>query len=161
MKLITLTQGKFAQVDDEDFEYLNQFKWYADKGNTTYYARGWVKLPDGRVKDIKMHRLLLNIIDSKLHGDHEDHDGLNNQRNNLRAATRSQNGVNRRKKPNCSSKYIGVSIIKNKYRAQIRKDQKYIVLGTFDLELDAAKAYNIKALELFGKFANLNIIPLS
>lgn len=161
MKLIKLTQGKFTKVDDEDYEWLNQKKWIVRKNKNTYYAESKGKMVKGvRQKTTKMHRLILGLIDPEIFGDHRDRDGLNNQRYNLRVATRSQNGVNRIKKSGTSSKYIGVSFdkIQNKWKSYVIKNKKLIFLGYYIKEVDAAKAYNAKAKELHGEFANLNII---
>lgn len=157
MKLIPLTQGKFTQVDDEDYDYLMQWKWYADKRNSTYYAKT-TQMISGKKHYIFMHRVILDILNSKLHGDHKDRDGLNNQRSNLRIATRSQNAINRTKRLNTSSKYIGVIAYNNKWVARLRKNQKTIYQATFSNEKEAALAYNKEALKYYGEFANLNII---
>src|SRR6188768_2332166 len=94
MKEIPLTQGKSVMVDDEDFEFLNQWKWYASKSNNTFYAHRRVG-KHGRF--VYMHRLILGIdnISPELFPDHMDRNGLNNQRYNLRIATRSDNNSNR------------------------------------------------------------------
>lgn len=155
MKKISLTQGQFAVVDDADFEQLNQFKWFAHKRTGNFYA---VRRKDG--KHVSMHRELLGITDPSILGDHKDRNTLNNQRNNLRKASRSQNNANTRSRNNSVSKYLGVSpFVKNgksKWRANICKDKKIYHLGYFKTEEDAALAYNKKALELHGEFANLN-----
>lgn len=161
MKQIPLSQGKFALVDDEDFENLNQWKWYALKGVSTWYAVRNVRSLDGKQHTLQMHRFILNIHDSKIFIDHSDHDGLNNQRYNIRKCTRAQNTSNSQKRKNRLSKYKGVSfyIAKGKYKyyiAQIVHNQKKIFLGQFKIEKDAAKAYDTKAIELFGEFANIN-----
>jgi len=83
MKLIKLTQGKFAQVDDEDFEELNKFKWYAHrpkKGNT-FYAVRHTRKPSGRGKQttLQMHRVIMGVHNETV-SDHRDGDGLNNQK---------------------------------------------------------------------------------
>jgi len=83
MKLIPLTQGKFAQVDDEDFEYLNQWKWFALKDAQTFYAARGIYLKG----NILMHRQLLGLTNSEVKGEHKDRNGLNNQKENLRVAT--------------------------------------------------------------------------
>jgi hypothetical protein len=161
MKLISLTQGKFAQVDDEDYEWLNQFKWHAHKDKSTFYAMGYIN-----GKNTLMHRLILKITNPKIQGDHRDRNVLNNQRNNIRIATHSQNKVNGVSYKNSSSKFRGVGLYKMNngfkdyeyWRASIQKDGKLMRLGLFKNETDAAMAYNKKATELFGEFANLNII---
>lgn len=157
MKTIQLTQGQVALIDDEDFETLNQFKWCAHKDPNTFYAERVQTKPIR--KTIKMHRLIMSVpIGFEI--DHKDGNGLNNQRNNLRICTRSENQMNRRKKENSSSIYKGVSFHKRegKWRAVIMINGKYIGLGDFDSEVEAAKAYNTKAIELFCEFANLNNI---
>lgn len=171
MKEIQLTQGKVALVDDEDFEYLNQFKWHAHKSRSTYYAKGYDKNTN---KKIIMHRHILGLTNSKIFGDHKDGDGLNNQRTNIRIATPSQNQKN--KKPSGISKYIGVSFhtSKSKYfskkeniikeysntgwMASITINGKFTYLGKFDSEIEAAKEYNKAAEKHHGEFARLNII---
>lgn len=153
MKEIKLTQGKVALVDDEDFEWLNGFKWCADKNNYSFYA---VRVSMG--KKIYMHREILNISLLKTLADHKDRNGLNNQRDNLRIATRSQNNTN--KTPMGISKYLGVVWHGqvSKWMARVSKDSKVYHLGLFTNEEDAAIAYNKKAFELYGEFANQNIV---
>lgn len=162
MKEIKLTQGKFTQVDDEDYDYLKQFKWIAtNPGGNIYYAVRKQKMENGkRGRNIRMHREILGITDPRINGDHKDHNGLNNQRYNLRVATPAQNRANSRPVKNSSSKYLGVYWNKaaRKWRAKIKKDYKGIYLGSFTNEIDAAKAYNDAAIKFHGEFANLNII---
>jgi hypothetical protein len=147
MKLIPLTQGKFALIDDEDFLRVSQFKWL--------YAEGYAKRSVG-----SMHRFILNLDceNAKL-VDHIDGNGLNNQKSNLRLCTHAQNVVNRRAEKNSASKYLGVYRQgKTKFSAHVRKNRKGYYLGTFETEELAAEAYNKKALELHGEFARLNVI---
>ncbi len=160
MKLIPLTQGQFAQVDDEDFEYLNQFKWFAHKNRYKFYAMRKVKKGTGKWAPMSMHRILLGLIDPKIYADHKDRNGLNNQRYNLREANGSQNNANKESRKNSSSKYLGVKWYKKheKWTSAIKLNYKTYHLGYFDLEEMAALAYNTKAVELHGEFANLNII---
>lgn len=138
-------------VDDEDFDFLMKWKWQAHKSGSNYYARR-----DTRNGAIFMHREILNPGISMVI-DHIDGNGLNNQRNNLRIATKSQNNMNKCKKKNCSSKFIGVCLLKNGlWKSGIQINRKYINIGIFKEEILAAKAYDKKAIELHGKFANLN-----
>ncbi len=95
MKLIPLTQGKFAQVDDEDYDYLNQWKWYTTKNHKTFYAARHIRI-NGKQKLIYMHRVIMNIIKG-YKTDHIDHNGLNNQKYNLRICTCQENNRNRKK----------------------------------------------------------------
>ena len=101
-RLIPLTRGKFAVVDPEDYPNLSQFTWFAEGGPKTYYA---VRKQNG--KSIKMHRQITNAPDH-LVVDHIDHNGLNNQRSNLRLATFTQNCQNQRRSSHKTSKYKGV-----------------------------------------------------
>lgn len=169
MKEIKLTKGKIALVDDEDYEYLNKFKWQAyKKYNNCYAGRALSRrLNNGKQKTIFMHREILSLEVGNIQADHIDHNGLNNQRSNLRVATPSQNTFNRRSHSGASSKYKGVQHHKAKYKdtvyyywkAVIGINGKVFHIGVFKSENDAALAYNQKAVELHGEFANLNIIP--
>lgn len=159
MKEIKLTQGKVALVDDADFEFLNQWKWIAIKDENTFYAaRGEYK--NGKQTTLQMHRVLLGLINPKIEGEHIDRNGLNNQRNNLRIANRSQNCSNRPSFKGSSSKYKGVSRFgnTNKWRARIQKDSVSKTIGIFNNEQEAALAYNNEAEKLHGDFAYLNKI---
>lgn len=152
MKLIKLTQGQFAQVDDSDI-WVNQWKWCAVKDGNTYYAVRSM-LINGKYRTTRMHRLIMNTpADQEV--DHQDHNGLNCQRHNMRNCTSHQNRMNGRSSG--KSKYLGVSFNRGKYiTAQIKIAYKSIYLGTFPTEIDAARAYDKAASEHFGKFANLN-----
>jgi hypothetical protein len=161
MREIPLTQGKVALVDDEDYEWLSQWKWFAYHDRSgTWYARRNIRLPDGRMGILSMQNAV-RAMDAGYLCDHEDGDGLNNQRYNLRRATKNQNVRNRKKQRNNTSGYRGVSwdAEKQKWRAQIRVDTKGISLGRFSDPEDAARAYNAAALKHFGEFARLNEVP--
>lgn len=158
MKQIPLSQGKFALVDDEDYEFLMQWKWCAHKEYNTYYAiRGRRALEKTGATKIKMHRQILGITDPKILVDHIDHNGLNNQRSNIRQCTHHQNLMNSGRVSGVS-KFRGVwwDKARSKWEAGLR--MKYIkkYLGRFDSETDAAIAYNKAAKEHFGEFAFLN-----
>ena len=151
MKEIQLTQGKVALVDDEDFERLNQWKWFAAKSGNTYYAK--------RFGNIRMHRVVMGV--TSLHNlivDHCSGDGLDNRRQNLRVCSSMENSANRRSAKNSSSKYLGVSyeIGRNKWVARITSNKKVIRIGYFKTEENAATAYNMFAERVHGQFANLN-----
>lgn len=155
MKKIFLTQGKVALVDEGDYEYLNQWPWFYSAG----YAVRNVANGKGKQKAVLMHRVINNTPE-KLHTDHINRDKLDNRKENLRSVTRSQNGMNRSRYKKSSSKYKGVCwhISNGKWVATIKCASSYMHIGTFIEEKEAAKAYNKKAKELFGEFANLNEI---
>jgi hypothetical protein len=155
---IPLTQGKYAIVDPEDYGRLSKYKWHANKAKNTYYAVRRVHVGYKKWKHIKMHREVLNPPDH-LFADHINHNGLDNRIANLRAATHRQNAYNRiHFTKNPSSKYKGVSFKKRvkKWEAQIRYDGKSKFIGTFDSEIEAAKAYDKEAKKRHGEFAVLN-----
>ena len=166
MKKIPLTKGQVAIVDDEDFEYLSQFKWHFKKGRCKkigYAARcEYLGKVDGRYKQITilMHKEIMNSFDHEI--DHRDGDGLNNQKFNLRPATSSQNAMNRTKQRfnngPTSSKYKGVywhSRDKH-WVARITVDRRVIPIGIFCTEIDAAMAHDEAALKYHGEFAKIN-----
>jgi hypothetical protein len=153
MKTIPLSQGKFALVDDEDFDNLNQFLWYASNEHRSWYsARTYINENRHRIT-LRMH---CEIVKEK-GWDHIDRDGLNNQRNNLRKASFSDQSVNRKIVPGISG-YRGVHPRDGKWRARVCKHGKYTCLGTFETAEQAALAYNEGAKELHGSFAVLNVL---
>jgi hypothetical protein len=143
MKKIELTQGKFALIDDEDFEKVDVYNWFAAYMHGKWYARNR--------KLGYLHRFLLET-DSDI--DHVDGDGLNCQRHNMRPATHGQNQVN--KATWSTSGFKGVCQRGDRYRAQIKSNKKKISLGTYDTPEEAAHAYDNAAHELHGAFAVLN-----
>lgn len=153
MKEIKLTQGQIALVDDEDFETLNQYQWFAaKKGKTFYVTRN--AIVDGKRKTVLMHWYVMggkNI-------DHIDRNGCNNCKNNLRFCTPQENQMNSRKRLNTSSNFKGVSFYKprEKWVARIGINGKIINLGYYVSEIEAAEKYNEKAIIYYGEFANLN-----
>jgi hypothetical protein len=155
---ITLSQGKYAIVDPEDFERLNKHKWYAHKiGNTFYAVR--TAGPRRNRRNIWMHREIIRLP-RHLVVDHINHDGMDNRKANLRPATRAQNNYNRLiiKRKGSSSKYKGIAWKKEnkKWQAQIHFNGECIFLGYFKDEIKAAKAYDEAAKKYYGQFAYLN-----
>ena len=158
VKSIELTRGKVAWVDDEDYEWLNQWKWCATLSCRHWYAKRQGR-SNGKPRTICMHRLIMDAQPGQMI-DHRDRNGLHNWRANLRFCTRSQNQENRKKHYGDTSQYKGVCWDKsmNKWRARISLDNKRIHLGRFNDEDEAGCAYNEAATELFGEFARLNMI---
>ena len=160
-KEIILTQGKVAIVDDIDFEYLNQFKWYASKSSGKFYARRNLRINKKYFGCILMHRLIIKNTDSKMHTDHYNGDTLDNRKENLRICTASENLRNQKKHFNNKSGYKGVGKYdnnKSKFRSYITYEKKRVHIGYYNTEKEAAKAYNDAALKYHGEFANLNKI---
>jgi hypothetical protein len=173
MKTIPLSQngdkhkGKyFAMVDDEDYDYLMQWIWYASVKKRNVYARRG-KTTNGSAS---MHRLLMNPSSDK-QVDHIDHNGLNNQKSNLRICTHSENQRNRRTLKKVTSKYMGVSMHKEErvsregrawtyilWHAQLNVHQKAVYSKYFKTEIEAALAYNEAAIKYHGEFATINKI---
>jgi AP2 domain len=152
LKFLRLTNSKIrAIVDDEDYERCRLFKWYLYETQSGCGIQ-WTIHPCKTLANFVMK------IDGML--DHINRNIWDNQKINLRSCTFSQNMVNRRKRQNTSSIYRGVYWhIKNKrWIACIRQNNRLIHLGCFDLEPQAARAYNKAAMEFFGEFACLNSI---
>jgi hypothetical protein len=153
MKLIPLTQGKSAIVDDEDFGYLNQFKWCFNNGYAiTMESR---KFNNGKQRRIYMHRVILNTP-SDLEGDHVNRNRLDNRKENLRICTHKQNTQNHSILKSNTSGYRGVHFLKSKNKWRVIIQNEFI--GYFNNKKQAAKTYNIEALKRYGEFANLNLL---
>ena len=153
MKKIPLTQGKFALVDDEDFDHLNQWKWYVHFSRGLFYAQRSAKRENGKQKTIHMHRLV-NKTPEGFHTDHINGDSLDNRSANLRTATCSENSKNRGRNNNCSTTNKGVSWSdkKGKFYAQAMINLKKYHLGYFSSEKEAATAYEVFSSKNHGEF---------
>lgn len=146
MAEIILTNGKIALVDEEDFVRLNKYRWYQSSNG---YAHAHINK-----KAVYMHRLVLNL-EGKMDTDHINHNKLDNRKENLRVATKSQNAANQLKcKGRTSSKHKGVSWNKENKKWEVHCKAQY--LGKYTYETDAAKIYDEAAKQAFGEFALLN-----
>ena len=158
MKRIPLTQGKYATVDDEDYDYLMQWKWYALWDRNTFYAvRKSPMTGQGDNRQlIRMHREILQADRGQM-VDHRNGNGLDNRKQNIRFCSGSQNNYNCANYPH-SSRYKGVSwkSARSRWYVGIRHRGKHVFIGSYDDEDEAGKAYDKKATELFGEFARLN-----
>ena len=158
MKEIMLNHGQVALVDDADFDWLDQYRWYAKKDGKTYYAYRKEKN-----KRISMHRQIMNTPVG-MQVDHQDWNGLNNQRANLRNCTANDNC--RWIRPRSNTGFLGVSRHQNLstngvtvhvyFTASLKCNGVVYNLGNHKDVNIAARAYDAKAKELFGEFANLN-----
>src|SRR6266851_357302 len=141
-RLIPLTQGQTAIVDEEDFDWLSQWNWLAQWSEKTksFYAQ------HHRNPVMSMHRLILGCSESE-EGDHKDHNTLNNRRNNLRKCTGSQNCSNRRIRADNVSGFKGVywKVEREKWVAQIKTGGVCRWLGYFDTAQEAAEVYDTAA----------------
>lgn len=150
MKYIQLTKNKQAIVDDEDFDYLNQFKWSCDSYG--YAVRHIKRSERGNTprRMIKMHRVI-NNTPTGMETDHIDRNKLNNQKINLRSVTTSQNQHNAKIATTNTSGFRGVYWDKkyNRWcaRAYIMGKSKFG--GGFKSKSDAVKAYENIVGEIF------------
>lgn len=135
MKKIPLTKGKYALVDDADFEWLNQWKWGL---NWNGYACRNARV-SGRYKKTYMHRLINATLDG-LDTDHINRNKLDNQRHNLRSLSRSNNNFHMLPSKVNKSGIKGVmwDVGRNKWRAYIKKSGRQLFLGRFDTKEEAA-----------------------
>ena len=148
--------GRVALIDDEDFELITQYRWHLFE--TARHGRP--SGPYARWRHVFMHTLITGWPQV----DHADHDGLNNQRSNLRPATVRQNKANQRQRSDArSSQFKGVHWRKRqpgrKYSywvARIMVKGQSRTLGYFHTEEEAARAYDAAALAAWGEFAYLN-----
>jgi hypothetical protein len=180
VQTIQLTQNQTTIVSDEDFEYLNQFKWYVLKSLTSsgiekfYAVRNIRNLATGKQILVFMHHEIIRRIisveeyqsyrDQGLLIDHKNRNRLDNQRPNLRWATSQQNNWNRSFQSNNTDKYKGANRQVSKYKdkiylswhSELGYNKQRISLGYFKTALEAALRYDSFARFLYGEFAVLN-----
>ncbi len=151
MREIKLHSGESVLVDDRDYKFLSQWKWYMGSGG--YAQRTYTR--NNRNHLVIMHRLILGNPDGSI--DHIDGDKNNNQRRNLRLATQSINSQNVKARHNCTG-FRGVRNVleTGKFVGQIGHNGRRYHLGTFISADEAARAYDQKARELYGKHAFVN-----
>lgn len=157
--IINLGNGHNAIVDLEDLPRLSEKRWRAKKRHNTYYAIYGLKGKQrGQIR--YMHHMVIGKAPEGMEVDHINGNGLDNRKINLRFCTHKENiRAGRKANPKATSRYKGVTwdVNRKKWHVSIKGlDGRRIFLGRFDSELDAANAYDKKAVELFGDFAYLN-----
>ena len=153
MKLIQLTQGQFAMVDDDMFDDLNRYKWFANWHYNSFYTVRGVRI-NGKKKALLMHRVVMNAQDSDII-DHIDGVTLNNQKSNLRFCTASQNQHNRKINSNNTTEFKGVSPNGKGYKAQIQLNGKRTYLGIRDTPEEAYELYKEASKKYHGEFGRV------
>jgi hypothetical protein len=154
---IPLGEEEFTLVEQDDYYRFGRFHWHLGGNDERVYVVRSYKTESEKLKYVSLHREIMNNPRGLL-VDHRNGDGLDNRQSNLRPATHSQNGCNRKKRKNTSSQFVGVSWDKRvrRWSCRIKHQNKEIWLGYFDIETEAAKAYDAAAKKYFGEFARLN-----
>lgn len=146
-------ETKFAVVDDEDYDFLMQWTWYANElREGKFYVR--------RSSTMEyMHREVMKAPKG-MQVDHINGNPLDNQKANLRLCNNAQNNANKKKYPGRNN-YKGTYLHKasKRWHAKIKVNNKDVHLGCFGDEIEAAKAYNEAAIKYRGEFAYINEIP--
>ena len=145
MKKIKLSQNKFAIVDDENFEYLNQWNQHAANSLSGYYACKSTKI-DKKFVVTRMHRVIMKTPKGMM-TDHINGNTLDNRKENLRICTHSENQRNRVQ--HRRGRLVGYTEYKNKtrsgevirYIAQRRTNGKKIYLGYYNTPEEAHQAF--------------------
>lgn len=150
MKKILLTKSKHALVDDEDFLYLSQFKWCSSHD----YAV--TRIVGGNGEQMRMHRLVTKAREGD-NVDHIDGNRSNNQKNNLRVCSHSENLYNSKRPIDNTSGYKGITWDKsrNKFLVQLNAKKIHYNLGRFSKLEDAIVAYKEASEKYHGNFARV------
>jgi len=141
MKKIKLTQGKYALIDNEDYDRINQYKWFTRKDGQNFYAVKKLYILNGKRRNVSMHQIIMGNTPKNKEIDHIDRNGLNNQKKNLRFVTHQENMVNQRVRTTNKTGFRGIDYNKQhqKYRVRIMLNGKSIFMGYFKNLKDAVK----------------------
>lgn len=148
MKLIPLTKGKVAKVDDTDFDTFGKFKWHITTGD---YAGRNKKAPNGKFTIVTLHREIMNPPPG-MEVDHINGDRLDNQRSNLRIVTPRENQWNTRANKAGISGITGVHLRNGLWAFRITGNG-------YRTKEEAAQARNAGVEAIRGKFAILHEAP--
>lgn len=153
MKKIKLTQGKYALVDDDDYEEASKHKWS--------FSHGYAKRSGPRPQSLKiyMHRVIMEAKTGQM-VDHINGNGLDNRKSNLRFCNKSTNGMNRGKNKNNTSGYKGVSLCndqkrRKKWMARICINRVWKQLGRFYTPQEASLAYQEASNKYHKEFSSI------
>ena len=152
MRFLPLSQGKYAAVDDEDFDRVSLYRWHAFKIHNTWYA---ASSQPNSPKRTYLHRFVIDAPHGK-EVDHINGHGLDNRKQNLRICTHRDNLRNVRRTTPSVSGFRGVVKDGKKYTARLKYRGKLLYFGRFDTPEEAARVRDRKVIELHGEFAFLN-----
>lgn len=144
---VPLTQGFVAVIDAVDVPLVEGYNWCAQKAkHTTYAVRSAPRDEHGKQRVVLMHRVIAGDPPG-MDVDHENQNGCDNRRANLRAATRSENLFNQRLRSTNTSGVKGVSFDKasGRWRASIAHHNVKQELGSFATKDLAAAARGMSA----------------
>jgi len=154
VRLVRLTRGAFALVDEADFDEVSQYHWHLHLADDKMYARRY-DAETGRY--VYMHRQLLGLkAGDGLFADHINGLGLDNRRANLRVVDAAGHSQNSRLRRNNRSGYKGVFEYEGRWVAEIHHDGYRERLGYFDDPVRAALAYDEAARKYHGACACTN-----
>lgn len=157
MELRLTNTDEVTIIDAEDYEKVKDVKWYKDPNG---YVSKNLYVGKGKWRKLSLHRMVMDAEKGQII-DHINGNRLDNRKSNLRLATSLENARNARINSRNTSGYKGVTKRNGRYEAYIRNNGILEHLGTYDVLEDAAKAYNVKAVEYFGEFARLNDVDHS
>ena len=149
--------GRFVLINEEDCHLIEGRSWRCYPSGHAFYAVTDANI-NGKWTTIRMHNLILPPPPG-LVVDHQNGDGLNNTRENLRHADKHQNKANGRKRINNPAKYKGIVRKGYFWFAKVRYKGKTYDAGHYRTQYEAAHAYNEMAQRVHGEFARLNVLP--
>jgi hypothetical protein len=156
-RVIHMPNGMSAIVDDEDYDRLSGYSWYANTDRRRRVTYAYRKAGGRRGRSVAMHREVAQPPPG-LEVDHINGNGLDNRRSNLRLVTRQQNSMNRGLNRNNTTGYKGVTrpMGSRSYIASVKFNYRRIYLGSFPTAESAARAYDAAARRYHGEHAYTN-----